>query len=89
MAIATTVSAINCVPVCTEIRALSESQFMLMLIDKLADEAGIDLADITTGDLLSSVEDGICELQDRTAFYNASPEQVRAIAYYLLTQVVG
>lgn len=86
MPIAETVSALNCVPTCPEIRALSESQFLTLLIDKLATETGIDLADITQGDLLDAVEDGLCELQDRVVFPTVPPEQQRAIALYLVQQ---
>jgi hypothetical protein len=87
MALATTVSAVDCVPVCDTTFALSDAQFFLILIDRLATAAGVDLADITSANLNAATYDAMCDLEDRIAFYNASPEQMKAIALYLLSQV--
>jgi len=83
MPIPATVTALGCVPVCDFPTSLSEQQFFALLIDKLATEAGINLADITAGDLLEATEDGLCALQDVVPAISASPETLRAIALYL------
>jgi hypothetical protein len=87
MAVADTVSALDCVPICPETRALSDAQFFALLIDKLATEAGVDLADITQADLLEASEDGFCDLQGRVVFSTQSPETLKAIALYLVNQL--
>lgn len=87
MAIATTVSAVDCVPVCDTTFALSDAQFFLILIDRLATAAGVDISDITSANLNEATYEAQCALEDRVAFYNASPEQMKAIALYLLSEL--
>lgn len=89
MALSDTATAVNCVAVCDNARTLSESQFLLLLIDLLATEAGIDIADVTPADLKTTVDDAYCDLQDRAYLYSASPETLRALALYLANQVVA
>lgn len=89
MAIDTTLSALQCIPICDSMRELSDAQFFTLVIDKLATEAGIDLADITSGDLQEAVEDGICELEDRSAFYAASPLLLKALVLHLVNEVTA
>jgi hypothetical protein len=87
MALSDTATAINCLPVCPEARSLSEPQFLLLLIDFLATEAGIDIADITAGNLKTTVDDAYCDLLDRGYLFSASPETLRATALYLAQQL--
>lgn len=87
MALADTVVALSCVPICGENRVLSDAQFFLLLIDKLATQTGIAIGDITSGDLATAVNDGLCDLEDRVAFSDASPEKLKAIALYLADQL--
>lgn len=89
MALSDTATAINCIPVCPEARSLSEAQLLLLAIDKLATEAGIDIADITADDLKTAVDEGYCDLLDRAYLYSASPETLRATLLYLVNQVVA
>jgi hypothetical protein len=87
MALATTVSAVDCIAVCDTTFALSDAQFYLVLIDALATAAGVDITDITSANLNAATYDAMCDLEDRIAFYNASPEQMKAIALYLVSQL--
>lgn len=89
MPLSDTISAVNCIPACPEMRAISDAQFFAYVIDRLATEAGIDLADITPGNLLDASEDLICDLQDRSVFSSVSPEVLKAITVYLVNQVTA
>jgi hypothetical protein len=87
MALFDTITALNCVTPCPESRSLSDQQALALIIDKLATAAGIEIADITSGDLLTATDDGLCELLDRDPALSVSPETLKAIALYLATQV--
>lgn len=87
MAIATTISALDCVPVCDTQRTIGEAEFLDYLIDLLATAADIDIADLTSANLRTAVDTALCDLQGRTAFSTVSPETKRAIALYLASQV--
>lgn len=89
MAIADTLSALQCIPVCPEMRSLSDAQFFTLVIEKLATAGDIDLSTITAGDLQTAVEDGLCDLQDRSAFYNVSPEVLKALVLHLVNEVAA
>lgn len=87
MALSDTITAINCVNPCDAPTSLSETQFLALLINKLSTATGIDLSDITSGNLLDAVKGGLCELKDVAPAINASPETMRAIALYIAGEV--
>lgn len=87
MAIGDTISALNCIVPCDTMRTLSDAQFLSVLIDRLVTASGVDIADITGPDLATAADDALCDLQDRVPFYNASPETLKAVALYLLSEV--
>jgi hypothetical protein len=86
MAIAATVSGIECVKDCYEIRELDDPAFLDFVIDLLVTQSGVSLASITSANLRTAVDNALCTLQDRQVFSVSSPLKKKAIVLYLLSQ---
>jgi hypothetical protein len=86
MAIATTIPALACVPVCDTQRTIGEQEFLDYLIDRLVTTSGVALSSLTSANLRTAVDTALCAIEGRTSFSTVSPETKRAIALYLASQ---
>lgn len=87
MALAATITAVDCVPVCDTLLELDDAQFYATLIDLLLTETGLSLSTITAAQLSTAVSTARCNLQDRVVFSTSSPMKQKAIIVYLAQQL--
>ena len=86
MALLDTIPALNCVSYCDTVRTISEESFLDYVIDALSTLASTPVADITSSEIQTAVDDALCSMEG-IKNSTVSPEHKMGIILALLAML--
>lgn len=82
-----TLSRFDCLPVCPEMRLVSDAQFYGAMYAALIAVSGISIDDVTPAQLQTAVTNTLCDWQDTSAFPSIDEAKMKALLLYLARSI--